>query len=118
MCQARLQKRARLLKAAEFNRVFDKSFRSSDRYFTILARPNSLNHSRLGLAISKRKARLAVTRNLLKRIVRESFRRTQQNLSNDYIVMAGPQAAKATNSQLFQSLDKHWEKLKQKCAES
>ena len=62
MQRSRLQKQVRLLKAADFDRVFDKSVRSSDRYFTVLARPNELNHPRLGLAISKRRVRLAVGR--------------------------------------------------------
>mgnify|MGYP001570984818 FL=1 len=80
MRRARLQKRARLLKATEFNRVFDKAVRTSDQYFTVLARPNDLEFPRLGLAISKKKARLAVTRNRLKRIIRESFRQRQHQL--------------------------------------
>ena len=117
MPAARLQKCARLLKAAEFNRVFDKSVRSSDRYFTVLARHNSLTYPRLGLAISKRKAKLAVQRNRLKRIVRETFRHSL--LANaDYVVMAGQQSSTATNTALFQSLEKHWRILNQKCESS
>jgi ribonuclease P protein component len=118
MPAARLQKCARLLKAAEFNRVFDKSVRSSDRYFTVLARHNTLTHPRLGLAISKRKAKLAVQRNRLKRIVRETFRCSTVIANADYVVMAGQQSATATNTALFQSLDKHWRILKQKCESS
>lgn len=117
MHRARLQKHAKLLKAAEFDRVFDKSVRSSDRYFTVLARPNEHEHARLGLAISKRKARLAVTRNRLKRLIRENFRLTNQNCCADYVVMAGPQGASATNKELSISLEKHWKILKKKCAD-
>ena len=75
--QARFPKRARLLKPAEFSRVFKKAHRSSDRQLTILAAPNDLDYPRLGLAISKKHAKRAVDRNRIKRIVRESFR---QNL--------------------------------------
>lgn len=116
MRRARLQKHAKLLKAVEFDRVFDKSVRSSDRYFTVLARPNEKNSPRLGLAISKRKARLAVTRNRLKRLIRESFRLTKQNYCADYVVMAGSQGASANNKELLISLERHWEILKEKCA--
>lgn len=115
MRRARLRKHAKLLKAAEFDRVFDKSVRSSDRYFTVLARPNEQNCPRLGLAISKRKARHAVTRNRLKRLVRESFRLTTRNFCADFVVMAGAQGANADNRQLLSSLEKHWEILKEKC---
>ena len=119
MRRARLQKRARLLKATEFNRVFDKAVRTSDQYFTVLARPNDLEFPRLGLAISKKKARLAVTRNRLKRIIRESFRQRQHQLCcADYIVLAGNNGSKANNSRLIQSLEQHWQKLKKLCAKS
>ena len=116
MHRARLQKHAKLLKADEYDRVFDKSARSSDRYFTVLARPNEHTNPRLGLAISKRRVRLAVTRNRLKRIIREKFRLSQENVCADYVVMAGPQGATATNNELSNSLEKHWKILKEKCA--
>jgi ribonuclease P protein component len=119
MRRARLQKRARLLKAAEFSRVFDKAVRSSDQYFTILARPNEFEYPRLGLAISKKKAKLAVTRNRLKRIIRESFRLQQHALYGaDFIVMAGQKGGSASNDHLLQSLEKHWQKLNKLCAKS
>ena len=119
MRRARLQKRARLLKAAEFNRVFDKALRTSDQYFTVLARPNDIKYPRLGLAISKKRAKLAVTRNRLKRLIRESFRLKQHDLCcADYIVLAGTRCSKANNQRLLQSLEKHWQKLNKLCAKS
>ena len=119
MHRARLQKRARLLKASEFNRVFDKAVRSSDQYFTVLARQNDIGFPRLGLAISKKRARLAVTRNRLKRIIRESFRQKQLEICcADYVVLAGPRSSSANNSRLIHSLDKHWQKLNKLCGKS
>jgi len=117
--KARLQKRARLLKASEFNRVFDKAVRSSDQYFTVLARQNDIGFPRLGLAISKKRARLAVTRNRLKRIIRESFRQKQLKICcADYVVLAGHKSCSAINSRLIQSLEQHWQKLNKICAKS
>ena len=118
---ARLPKHAKLLKAADYNHVFDKSVRSSDRYFTVLARPNTLSHARLGMAFSKKRVKLAVARNRLKRISRESFRLRQlpQRLKKqpaDFIVLAGAQCVRATNKQLFHSLEQHWQQLNTKCA--
>ena len=119
MRRARLQKRARLLKASEFKRVFDKAVRSSDQYFTVLARQNDIGIPRLGLAISKKRAKLAVTRNRLKRIIRESFRNKQHELCGaDYIVLAGFKSNRATNSRLIQSLEQHWQKLNKLCVKS
>lgn len=117
MSGARLPKQARLLNAADFNRVFDKSVRSSDQYFTVLVRPNDLNRPRLGMAISKRRVKLAVGRNRLKRLVRENFRLSEYNCSADYVVMAGKRGAVGTNQELTRSLEKHWGSLKKKCAD-
>ena len=118
MSSACLTKHAKLLKAADYNHVFDKPVRSSDRYFTVLARPNNLLTARLGMAFSKKRVKLAVARNRLKRISRESFRLSQlgQNKVHvDYVVLAGAQCAKATNQQLFNSLEHHWLQLNKKC---
>jgi ribonuclease P protein component len=118
MPRACLPKHAKLLKAADYNYVFDKPVRSSDRYFTVLARPNNMLQSRLGTAFSKKRVKLAVTRNRLKRITRESFRLSrpgQEKLKLDYVVLAGPYCTKATNQQLFHSLETHWQQLIKKC---
>ena len=66
------------------------------------------------MAISKRKARLSVARNRIKRLVRESFRQTQP-YSADYVVMAGSSAVQANNSELASALEKHWLILQKKC---
>ena len=117
MPRARLSKQAKLLNAADFDRVFDKSVRSSDQYFTVLVRPNDLERPRLGMAISKRRVKLAVGRNRLKRLVRENFRLSEQNCSADYVVMAGKRGAVGTNQELIKSLERHWGLLKKKCAD-
>ena len=81
-------RRVRLGGPAVFAEVFARPAKSSDRYFTVLARPNGLNHSRLGMAISRKIARSAVARNRIKRIVRESFRHHQSQLGGmDWVVM-------------------------------
>lgn len=138
MPRACVTKHAKLLKAADYNYVFEKPIRSSDRYFTVLARPNNLHLSRLGTAFSKKRVKLAVARNRLKRISRESFRenfagisvdsiantadgatahedQNQGIITIDYVVLAGQHCKKATNQQLFHSLALHWQQLIKKC---
>lgn len=63
-----------MLRADEFSSVF--SFRRAvfGEFFQIQVRPNGRMHPRLGMIVSKRIERLAVYRNLAKRIVREVFR--------------------------------------------
>ena len=70
MSQACLTKHAKLLKAADYNHVFDKPARSADRYFTVLARPNQLLTARLGMAFSKKRVKLSVARN---RFIEDKF---------------------------------------------
>ena len=116
---ARFERRARLLKAEEYTQVFNKAYRSRDQYFTVLAKPKSIGRAKLGLAVSKKRAKRAVSRNRLKRIIRESFRLSQSIIAcADYVVMIQQNSEKISNKQLFVSLEKHWLNLKKQCADS
>lgn len=82
--------------------------RSSDEYFTVLARTNDLDHARLGLAISRKAARRAVDRNRLKRIAREAFRHRPTESPVDIVVFAKPAARLEHRLRLRLSLDRHF----------
>jgi ribonuclease P protein component len=116
---ARLPRRARLTGRLVFTRVFAQPIKSSDRYFTVLARSNDLTYSRLGLAISRKVARSAVARNRLKRIVRESFRHHQAGLAGlDIVVMGRAGLVESDNAVLADALERHWRRLARSCAPS
>ncbi len=116
---ARFPRRARLTGRQAFTGVFARPVKSSDRYFTVLARPNDLPYSRLGLAVSRKVAKSAVARNRLKRAVRESFRHHQQRLGGlDCVVMGRASAVEQGNAILFASLQRHWRRLARPCAPS
>ena len=94
--------------------MFADATRSTDRFFTVLARANTRNVSRLGLTISRRAAKRAVDRNRLKRIIREIFR-TEENLPHwDFVVMAKPPATTSPAAALRESLVEHFERLRRK----
>lgn len=79
--------------------------------FTVLYKENGEQEARLGLAISKKNCRLAVGRNRLKRVVRESFRHHYEYLKGlDVVVLNQPAAKVASNRVLFDSLVQHWRK--------
>ncbi len=79
--------------------------------FTVLYKKNGEPEARLGLAISKKHCRLAVGRNRLKRIVRESFRHHRADLGGlDVVVLNQPAAMRASNKVLFDSLHEHWQR--------
>lgn len=109
----RFQARQRLLKPAEFKAVFEEQPRkSSDRYFTLLAYSNSVSPGRLGLAIAKKRVRLAVQRNRIKRLLRESFRRNQHRLSGwDIVALARDGCVEQSNQTLSRALERHWQRL-------
>jgi ribonuclease P protein component len=107
----RFQKQNRLPDAAAFGRVFKKATRSRDKFFTVLCRDNQYDIARLGLAISKKQCRKATARNRIKRVIRESFRQHQLELSGlDLIVINQPAAALANNSEINASLEHHYER--------
>jgi ribonuclease P protein component len=77
----------------------------------------SAQSSRIGFAIAKKRVSRAPGRNRLKRIARESFRHNRHSLAGapnayDIVVLANRAAAAASNEQLFQSLDTHWERIR------
>lgn len=112
----RFRRTQRLLKSADFQSVFDQPYRSSDRFFTVLARRNQLSWGRLGLAIARKQVRQAVDRNRLKRLARESFRLDSQSVVGlDCIVLARKGVAEATNAELLRSLARHWQFLARRC---
>ena len=81
--------------------------------FTVLTRASGKKGARLGLAISKKNCRLAVQRNRLKRVVRESFRAHKEELSGlDVVVMCQIAASRASNKKLFDSLAAHWQRCR------
>ena len=122
----------RLLKPADFKRVFRKSVVSSDRYFKVLGSPSEGHCSRLGMAVSRQVDKRAVGRNRVKRVIRESFRQspvrsevqrggapdreraTVSTSCMDLVVLPRRESASICNRQLFLSLGKHWIRIREK----
>jgi ribonuclease P protein component len=105
-------KACRLSKPSQFRIVFDSNRRSADSLFLVIAAENGLDHARLGLAVSKRNVRAAVSRNRVKRIIRESFRKNREKLAGlDIVVVSQKRTAAADRNRLLYSLNKHWETI-------
>src|SRR5690554_648864 len=75
------EREKRLLKPFEFKRVFDNTeLRSGTAQLLVLASANQQDNPRIGFVFSKKNIKLAVDRNRVKRIIRESFRQQQAKL--------------------------------------
>lgn len=114
----------RLRTKRDFQRVFEDPVRSSDRYFSVLARARDqararaqgINPARLGLAVAKKRIRRANRRNRLKRVVRESFRENQDRLAGlDLVVIPFATADREPGTVLRGSLGRHWTALSEEC---
>ena len=112
---ASFPREARVLDAAGYDQIFKRNKRVASRYWTVLGhRRASMRDSggRLGMAIAKKRAKRAVDRNRLKRIVRESFRHQQEQLRGlDVVVMNKDAAVNASRLELRESLDSLWIEL-------
>lgn len=70
--------------------------------------------ARLGLVISRKHVKTAVKRNLIKRLIRESFRSNKQRLpSLDIVVIGRKGVGDKANEELRKSLENHWKKIEQ-----
>lgn len=103
---------SRLLTPGHFQNVFQNANRFSSRYFTILITKNPSDKNRLGLAIAKKRVKLAVQRNRIKRLTRESFRLNQHKLPNiDMVVMVKSGIDNLENQAIEKELAYLWRKI-------
>ncbi len=110
----------RLLTPRQFKAVFDSpSGKAPGKNVLLLARRNDLDHPRLGLVIGKKSVKLAVERNRIKRVIRDSFRLSQTALAGlDIVVVARKGLGDLENPELHQQFSKLWKRLSRQHAEA
>lgn len=75
-------------------------------------RPNELSHARLGVVVAKKLAKRANVRNLVKRIVREQFRRRRASLpAVDIVMRLSAPVGEVTRSMLNEDVVRLLERL-------
>lgn len=87
MISCKLPRECRLSGGSNYTGHFDSKTRS--KHFIILSRKNSAFTSRIGVSLSKKYIPLAVTRSVLRRQIKESFRRKKSKIESlDVVVRA------------------------------
>ncbi len=97
-------KQESLKKPSEFSKVYKRGKSFADRNLVLYVFPNDLNHSRLGLSISK-KVGNSVKRNRIRRLIKEAYRLNIQTEAHyDFIVIARVNSVNASYENIRKSL--------------
>ena len=113
---ARFTKEQRLLTPAAFREVFDAPERKLHQsHLMAFVRTNTHEQPRVGMAITKRKVPTAVSRNLIKRQIREQFRIKVSSLENKDIVFIVKNSVKGlSNKEIKMEIINIFKKIEKK----
>jgi ribonuclease P protein component len=115
----RLVKQAKMIKTDDFSSVFNFRKRYSLQYLAMHYQPNTLQRPRLGLVVGKKTAKLAVSRNYMRRVLREFFRLNQHEICHvDLIIRVQKKFDKVDFIQIKQEFDTLIAKLNQRINQS
>jgi ribonuclease P protein component len=103
---ATFQKKDRILKRRQFQRLSAVGTRIHSPHFIAVFQPTKVGFSRLGVTVTKRVGG-AVTRNRIRRLVREFFRLNRESLrgSYDLNLIAKKEASGSTAGETFATLE-------------
>lgn len=108
----RFTRERRLRRPAQFQAAYREGRRFGNELLSATVRPNDQPVARLGLSIAARTVGNAVSRNRLRRQIRESFRLQQQRLPPvDIVIGARAAARSAAPAALRESLQVLWKQI-------
>lgn len=101
-----MNKQQRIKKNKEFQRIFKKGKSFANRQFIVYVLRSDQPDFRIGLSVSK-KVGNAVTRNRIKRYIRQTFLERKDDLMQnaDYVIIARQQAAEMDFHESKKSLE-------------
>lgn len=102
----------RLVSKQDFQSVFAKPHKLTHKSLIVLYKFNHLSCARLGIIISKHQVKLAVNRNRMRRVVRESFRQRKEALKGlDIVVLMRSECSPQGKKALRDDIDNLWLRL-------
>ncbi len=101
MAKYKFPKSAKLSSKADFRRVLEYKLFSKSDLMTLYIAPNQIGKSRFAVSVSSKTAP-AVVRNRLKRLAREAFRLSQNEIAAgfDYLLIYSPMLSKRSCSDI------------------
>lgn len=102
-----MEKTYRIKRNSDFQAIYKNGKSVANRQFVVYTYKNKdLKHFRLGISVSKKLGN-AVTRNRIKRAIRENFKVHKQNIIAKDIIVIARQPAKDMNTLEIQSSLEH-----------
>ena len=90
-----LSRSERIIKTSDFKRIFKSSPFYNGKALKLGVSRNDLGISRIGVSLRKHVFKLAVSRNRLRRSIKEIFRLSKEKLAGGYDLIVIPRAAAA-----------------------
>ena len=102
------QKKERIRKKKDFEKIFSQGERKKNSYFVIIQKTNTLNVRRIAIIIKKKDYRKAHIRNKLKRRIREIYRLNKEKFpaNTDCIIIIKESASNLSYHELQNKLFK------------
>lgn len=107
-----LLRQQRLSDPKEFKAVFQANKKRFLPYLAVFSKLNEKDYARIGIVVSKRNVRKAHQRNLVRRIIRESFRFNQMLLTNlDVVIVVYQAYGLLSRKEMRRVMDEYWKKI-------
>ena len=102
----------RLLKNSDYKLLYKSGYKISNKYFTLIYCNGKGINTRFGITVSRHVGN-AVTRNRIKRLIRE-FCRIHKNIAKgklDIVIIAKKESAQLTSKEIFHYLNNIFQRL-------
>lgn len=96
--------------------MHDAKFKAHHPNFLLLARKSTKLNPRIGFVVAKKKVKLAVSRNRIKRVTREAFRHSDHVITLDIVFLAKAGLGSLPAHELRTAVNQSLEELQRKAS--